>query len=464
MTARRRRTAAGGLALVLALCGWAGRAWAATAPEVWALLDADRWREALDGARVGFDAAPGDPAIRGALGEACFRAGLLREAESVLAPLDEDDRAPARGLITLARLREASGDAVSADALAERAVAADEVESIVLFRAAEVIADRSRSRTLLLRYLDRADDDDDDRREAARGSLRILEALGDRAVWIPEERPERIVADLDVLTDSEGRATAFVVTAALGSRGRRVRLLLDSGSGGLFVVRRKTRKAGFEPLGDATTFGGGGDQRHATRHGVVPVFDLDGLRFREALLTSTPREFSAHGEFHGVLGVGLFEGYLVRLDLAAGRLELVRGGSLDGEGERYWVLSGQMLVRAGVADGEGGLFLFDTGATRSVLDLAFVEGVEGARIGPAAQVRGFGGLVEGARVVEGIALDFQGHRGTDGGLRAIDLSLRGRLGGVNLSGYLGLDVLRDRVIEIDTRARRLRVSEATPRD
>jgi hypothetical protein len=44
-------------------------------------------------------------------------------------------------------------------------------------------------------------------------------------------------------------------------------------------------------------------------------------------------------------------------------------------------------------------------------------------------------------------------------LRATDLTLRSRLGGVQLSGYLGLDLLGGKRLVIDTEMRRLRVEK-----
>ena len=77
-------------------------------------------------------------------------------------------------------------------------------------------------------------------------------------------------------------AEAFFVKVGLGDRARPVRLLLDTGSSGLFLVERVAKKRGFEPLTRETFFGGGGDQRHLSLRGMFSVFDLGGLRFSQA--------------------------------------------------------------------------------------------------------------------------------------------------------------------------------------
>jgi len=68
--------------------------------------------------------------------------------------------------------------------------------------------------------------------------------------------------------------------------------------------------------------------------------------------------------------------------------------------------------------------------------------------------------MEDARVVRGIKLAFQGTTTGSRPLTTVDLSMRSRLGGVEVSGYIGMDLLERSVIVIDTRSRRIRVTPA----
>jgi len=103
------------------------------------------------------------------------------------------------------------------------------------------------------------------------------------------------------------------------------------------------------------------------------------------------------------------------------------------------------------------LLLFDSGATHSAVDRSTAERLPGARLGGAVGVQGFGGRIEGARHVQGIEVVFQELRTGTGPLNALDLSTRSRLGGVELSGFVGLDLLSGRRIVIDTVTRRIAV-------
>ena len=117
-----------------------------------------------------------------------------------------------------------------------------------------------------------------------------------------------------------------------------------------------------------------------------------------------------------------------------------------------------MLVNAAAVTGPDGLFLFDTGAARSMIARSFVDRVQGAQIERAAAVRTYGGNVGGASSVRGVKLRFLDVLGRGSAMYTSDLTQRSRLGGVEVSGFLGMDLLDGTTIVVDTRARRVAVS------
>jgi len=68
--------------------------------------------------------------------------------------------------------------------------------------------------------------------------------------------------------------------------------------------------------------------------------------------------------------------------------------------------------------------------------------------------------MKGAATVRGLSVAFQGLAPRASTLNAVDLTLRSRLGGVEISGFLGLDLLQDAVVVVNTRTRRISVSRA----
>jgi tetratricopeptide (TPR) repeat protein len=424
-----------------------------------ALIALDRHVEALSEARKRHAAQPESPLVVSALGEAMFRAGLLEDVDALLQPLVGDPHAPVRSLLVLGRLRGAQGRRTESRELLRRALQAAPQDRDVLFWAAESAATRGETIDLLERFLFLAEGANPDRAEAARGTVRMLRELGEREIWVPERRPEQLEAPLRRLRASDGRTIGFVVKVGLGDGGKSVRLLLDTGSSGLFLVDRIAKKRGFVPVARETFFGGGGDQRHPSPRGLFSQFDLGGLGFSNALATTTEQEFEERGRVQGVLGIHIFEGYRVTLDLQRGRLVLDQEPSGD-EGVPYWTFSGQMLVRAAANETHRGLFLFDTGATSTLLSATFAAGIAEARFREPAQVVGFGGRREGARYVGGVNVGFEGLVSAAAQLPTADLGLRSDLTGVEISGYLGLDLLDRSCIRVDTRTRRVSCNPA----
>jgi hypothetical protein len=434
----------------------ASEAHQAAEARVRALLRRDAWREALQLSRAQGEAA---------LLEVLYRAGLLQELDARLdarlrsLAAGGTEALPARTAMTLGLLRLAQGRAEEGALALASALARAPADPDVVFAAAGAAPTRARSAELLVRFLalpPAGAISDGERREAAEGSLRLQRALGERRTWIPLAQPERLEIPLRALSDGRGGIRGYVLDADLGGK-RPVPLLLDTGSGGLFLVARAVRRQAV-PLSDETVFAGGGKGRQATRRALLPRMALgQTIAWQDALVTVAEREIEPTGRYLGVLGLSVFDGYRVTLDLAAPRLVLERGARLTG-GEPYWVVEGQWLVRAAAGTTEG-LYLLDSGAAASAVSWVAAEAagasLDTAGGGPVA--RGYSGALA-TRWARGVALRFAGRSTGGDALPAFDLAQRSRLGGVEVSGQIGLDLLAGRRLVLDTVGRRLEVT------
>jgi hypothetical protein len=375
-----------------------------------------------------------------------------------------DDVFPARALLTLGQIRIAEGQEDEGAKLFERAVASSPKDRDVLFWSAGTARTRADAIALLTRYLAVSAGDDPDRIDGAQGAIRLYKALGERRVWVRESLSKRVEIPMQPLLDRDAKITGFVVELALAPAGqprsaKKVRVLLDSGSTGLFLVERIAQKGGFQPLSIATTFGGGGDGHAITRKGLIPSLAIGDLRFSDALVSTTNQEIEPSGRYHGLLGLSVFDGYLISLDLIRNRLVLEEPPASLG-GSPYWTVESQMLVQARTSSGKAGLFLFDTGAVRSLVSNE-LAGVKPSK--SEAAVRGYGGLLAESTTVHGAKLQFQELETPEPTLYAANLNMRSRLGGVEISGFLGLDLLSRTSIEIDTEHRRVLVTKPSKR-
>jgi tetratricopeptide (TPR) repeat protein len=445
-----------------------------------ALIDSGRWTEALADARRFAAAKPRSAPAASALGAALLRAGRIPEASAALTPLAATEKPPARALMTLGLVRVAEGNEDEGAGLLDRALALAPEDRDVIRESAGAAQTRAEAVARLTRYLDRSAGDDPDRIEGAKGTIRTYKALGERRVWVRVSRPDHVEVPLASVRNPNGSLAGLSVELA-APPGKPIRVLLDTGSTGLFLVERIAAKAGLSPLAEETTFGGGGEGRHANKTGLLARVAIGDLRFTDALVTTTTQEIEPTGRYHGVLGLSIFQGYRVTIDLAREKLILelpvsaaagsAAAGSASGAdapsaspapppspaGSPYWSVESQMLVEAATADGRSGLFLFDTGATASLLSLDFADAAK-AWIGGQTNARGYGGVLRDAREVRGVKLRFQGLETNGAPMTASDLSQRSRLGGVEVSGYLGLDLLARTLVTVDTTSRRVAVT------
>lgn len=405
-------------------------------------------------------AHPDDRDAVTALGEALYGVGRIDEAADLLAPLVAAADPPGRALAQLGLARAAQGREAEAGTLLQRAARRSPDDRWVLFNAAGGASTRAGAVALLEAYLKRSEGDDPDRIEAAKGTIRLYKMLGERKIWVPDARPDHVEIRLHPLVGQDLRG-GWVIDATLPN-GKRARLLLDTGSTGLFVVWRKVKKAGYTALSDLTVFAGGGKGRTKSARGILPSIDFGGVSFKDALVTTTKNEFDRQGRFHGVVGLSVFAGYRATIDLARGRLVLdkIDGGS---NGEPYWNVSGQLLVRARAEGAPAGLFLLDTGATISNVDKDYAKGIPGAEVFSGASIRTYGGIIPDASYLRGVTLTFGGLATSGQLVHGVDLSQRSRLGGVAVAGYLGMDLLDGKVLVVDTSAHRVSLSEPKKR-
>ena len=72
-------------------------------------------------------------------------------------------------------------------------------------------------------------------------------------------------------------------------------------------------------------------------------------------------------------------------------------------------------------------------------------------------MRGFGGKVVGATVLRGAEVRFAGQGSGGGSLRAFDMAVRSAVSDVEVSGFVGLDLLSEMRVTIDTVGQRVAI-------
>ncbi len=423
---------------------------------------------------AGADTAPMQ-AYRAALAWRCGRAHDAHRAARAALRADADTTLAWR---VLGQVLEARYRYAAARAAFERALALDPDESASLAGLSEVVDQRPARKAALehLLHVGTVRGEPDENLRSARESLAFLAALGDRQVWILEKAELPGALRIDALSERPGRVSGWVGRVELGDE-RKVPVLIDSGASGLYLDGRLAEPAGLEPLARGTLLGGGGSGEHATERGTVPRVVIGPLTFKDGLGFVGPSSLHERGAYRAILGLDLFGGLVVRFMPQERRLEVEEAPPHDDEADPLAVdpwpgmpgvlpllqVAGQMLIPVSFRGEDAhveGLALLDTGATSTLLDESAAERLGRFVRGGLGPGSAFGGALPMVGTVRSTHLAAGPIESALRDVPVIDLSLRTRLAGVALAGFVGADVWSKNAIELDLAAGTVR--EVTP--
>ena len=399
-----------------------------------------------------------------------WRCGRPRRAYGEALAAIGDDPEAALGWLVLARVLAARFRFSAARAAAERAVALAPRSARVWFALAEVAAERPRRRQALASYLEHAAaaGEPPERIAGARDNLLLIDALGDRPVWVVRRREVPGRLPLEPLAGRPGTLRGWLVEIAVGGR-RKVPALLDSGASGLHLAPTALRRVPMEVLTRGTLFGGGGSGSHAVVRGLLDELRLGPLTFSSALAVRSAGSLERHGAYQAIVGLDVLAsaGVRVIVDPFTREVRLAlpdAGGEEQGdplavdpwpegeEGVTLYRVAGQLLVEAEVetqAERRRALLLFDTGASRSLIDGGLLDEMGQRFRRGSRRASAYGGQLELLGEVPRLQLAVGGSRRHLKGVGVIDLASRSRITGVRVCGFIGLDLLARHVMEID---------------
>lgn len=283
--------------------------------------------------------------------------------------------------------------------------------------------------------------------------------------------------------------------------GHKSRLEVDTGAGGLYISRSVAEHAGLKPVAKSE-IGGIGDK--GAQSGYTAYADsikIGGLEFKNCLVEVSDRKSVA--EIDGLIGMDVFSAFLVTLDFpwhkltlsplpvypgataAPASLNTEQASSPDEKGsddksanassdsgtgpkppsgphDRYiapemekWTkvyrVGHQIMVPTALNKKTLHLFIMDTGAFRTSISPAAAREVTKVRSDDYSGVHGISGSVKSVSRGDKVIVQFAGLQQETDGMLSFDNSGISRGAGVEVSGFLGFDVLHLLVVKIDYR-------------
>ena len=281
---------------------------------------------------------------------------------------------------------------------------------------------------------------------------------------------------------------------AVDINGKASRLLLDTGASGILIGSHLANLSGLKPVSDVP-MGGLGDKADTTAHlAYADSVKIGEMEFRNCPLYIVDRLPPA---VDGIIGTDVFRNFLIELDFPTATLQLsqlpprpgetaTKAGlsSLEDAGAESETKSGEpaaaptspgaryqdryiapemhsyvqafrigqnLLIPTTIDERAHKLFLLDTGSFDNTISTAAAQEVTKIHRAPRIEVKGLNGNVKKVYVADSATLDFGHLRQTVPNMVAIDMTGTSRTAGTEVSGTLGMVMLRLLKVRLDYR-------------
>ncbi len=471
-----------------------------------AMLRQQKIDEALDAANTALAAQPASAALLAAKGDVQFRRAEMPDAEISYLMAKKLDPKEVHAYLGLARLYACYSLYRKAYDLLETAheIAPDDIE---VQRAWLSRLPRKERLVAMEAYLAGPHPDNGEETEWMTEYLEFLKATADKPTHACRlvSKVEQTDTKVETMYAEDGRRMQGIgLSAKLNDRN--VRLLLDTGAGGIVVSRKVAEKAGLS-LVSVMHYGGIGDKGLQSGHtAVADHIRIGELEFQDCIVAVSDKASVANED--GLIGADVFAGYLIDLDLPGMRLKLSplpkrpedtkAPTSLNSEGEeqgnaeqkenpetgpganeekssaptpkptnrlprdryvapemsdwtRVFRFGHQMLVPTNVNESKAMLFGLDTGAFTNILSVRAGRQVGKVSSDDSVRVGGVNGEVNKVYSSAKATLRFGHLRQPNLDIITLDLSTLSRQIGTEVSGFLGFAMLRLLEVKLDYR-------------
>jgi len=459
-------------------------------------LKQDKVHEADDAVRKGLQASPGHADLKVAEGELLYRQGEFPEAGALFDEVIGMDPPNARAYLGAARVAAASALYAREHILVLRAHQIDPSDPDIKKIWMQTLSTAERIKSLE-EYLGQTTNDDADTRRTLKERLDFLKASqfaqSDRCRLISDVTSTETT--LIALQSRRGnvQGTGLQVTI----NGQDSRLLLDTGASGILINSKLASQAGLKPVADVR-ISGVGDKPDLQAHiEYASSVRIGKLEFQNCPVQVVDRLTAADD---GIIGADVLSQFLIEMDFPKSTLRLSELPPRPGETPRKaalktseedptaepdakpsadpgaasaskaWTskyfdryiapemhsyvqafrIGHMLLVPTRINEGPEKLFLLDTGSFDNTITPDAAKEVTKVHRAP-LEVHGVNGDVKKVYVANQVVLDFGHLRQTVPNMVAFDMSRVSHHAGTEISGTLGMVMLRLLKVRLDYR-------------
>jgi len=298
--------------------------------------------------------------------------------------------------------------------------------------------------------------------DGIREHIRLDKSLRGRKVTSLASPYEKTEVPILALVNSN-RARSYGVEVDIN--GKKLKLVLDTGAGGIVIQRSAAERAGLDRLMDVNLNGFGDNAKLRSGYvGLAARVGIGSVEFHDAVINVSNQEFVDIQD--GLIGTNVFSEFLVTLDFAAKtmRLDPLPGYRPGGEESldatipadlqgwtRFFQFGHLLLIPTRVGESREALFVIDTGAARTLISYDMAAEVSKLARDDKLGLRGINGQVADIYQTGNLYLQFAGFRQKNLGMTSFDMWDQSRRIGTQISGFLGLSVLDLFTLTIDYR-------------
>jgi tetratricopeptide (TPR) repeat protein len=268
---------------------------------------------------------------------------------------------------------------------------------------------------------------------------------------------------LHLLTLGDAHHTRAVGLEVSFNGGRPLKLMFDSGAGGILISERAAEKAGLKMVGQ-TEGSGIGDSGNKVVHGALAeTCKVGTLEYKTCFVRAI--EGKSITDQDGLIGADFFARYLMTLDFQRFTLHLQplpdrppRAQGYDrviAEDEKDFTpvfrFGHHLMITTMLNAKATGLFVLDTGSSSTLVDSTFA--LESTKItrNDWVRLRGVSGEVKHVFEADKAVIQFASFRQRNLGMLVADINNSGRSEPVRISGLLGIPVLSMFRLSLDYR-------------
>jgi len=410
------------------------------------------------------DSFPSSASIHAAMGDVLFRMGKMAEARADYQKAIQLDPKSARAYFGMDKIYSFNFFHKSANKMEAMAYECDPEDPEIIEAYASQLPAKDKI-LLLEKYLRLATNELEEKRTAAADRITYYKIIGDLKTWKISDPPLQGEIDLHSVMDPRTGKTGYSISV-LFNGSKKVNLQLDTGAHGILIRHNVMEKLNLELLGPSHISGIGDSGQQQADLALAQSVGIGPLEFHTCPLRVTGKRLPFDRD--GIIGVDVFEQFLITLNLPNNKLEFgplpeIQGISTDPESwknldrtippdlKSFALMGrwGNLVIPTIINQKKTGFFFLDTGAATNVLSKAIAQELVSLQ----DMGKTYGGLSGRTEtyLAKNVSVQIGRLYQENARIYAIDLKDMSQKLGLEISGLLGYPMLSNLVITLDLR-------------